>query len=89
LSQALQLINGPTVHNKLRSETGNVHRWVTEGKSDAEIIDLLYQAALSRSALPQEQATAQAHIKASEDRVRAVEDVAWAVINSKEFLFQH
>ncbi len=89
LSQALQLINGPTVHNKLRSETGNVHRWVAEGKSDAEIIDLLYQAALSRSALPQEQATAQAHIKASEDRVRAVEDVAWAVINSKEFLFQH
>ncbi len=89
LSQALQLINGPTVHNKLRADAGNVHRWVAEGKSDAEIIDLLYLAALSRPALPQEQATAQAHIKASEDRVKAVEDVAWAVINSKEFLFQH
>lgn len=89
LSQALQLINGPTVHNKLRSDAGNVHRWVAEGKSDAEIIDLLYLASLSRPALPQEQTTAQAHIKASEDRVKAVEDVAWAVINSKEFLFQH
>lgn len=89
LSQALQLINGPTVHNKLRADGGNVHRWVAEGKSDAEIIDLLYLASLSRPALPQEQATAQAHIKASEDRVKAVEDVAWAVINSKEFLFQH
>jgi hypothetical protein len=30
-----------------------------------------------------------AHIKASEDRTRAMEDVAWAVLNSKEFLFQH
>jgi hypothetical protein len=89
LSQALQLINGPTVHNKLRSDAGNVHRWITEGKADAEIINLLYQAALSRPALPQELETAAAHIKASEDRVRALEDVAWAVINSKEFLFQH
>lgn len=89
LSQALQLINGPTVHNKLRSDAGNVHRWITEGKADAEIINLLYQAALSRAALPQELETAAAHIKASEDRVRALEDVAWAVINSKEFLFQH
>jgi len=89
LSQALQLINGPTVHNKLRSDAGNVHRWITEGKSDSEIINLLYQAALSRPALPQELETAAAHIKASEDRVRALEDVAWAVINSKEFLFQH
>jgi len=89
LSQALQLINGPTVHNKLRSDAGNVHRWITEGKADAEIINLLYQSALSRAALPQELETAAAHIKASEDRVRALEDVAWAVINSKEFLFQH
>ena len=89
LSQALQLINGPTVHNKLRSDAGNVHRWITEGKADAEIINLLYQAALSRPALAQELETAAAHIKASEDRVRALEDVAWAVINSKEFLFQH
>jgi len=89
LSQALQLINGPTVHNKLRADAGNVHRWITEGKSDADIINLLYQSALSRPALPQEQETAAAHIKASEDRTRALEDVAWAVINSKEFLFQH
>jgi hypothetical protein len=89
LSQALQLINGPTVHNKLRSDSGNVHQWITQGKTDAEIIDLLYLTALSRPALPEEQQTAQNHVKANEDRTRALEDVAWAVINSKEFLFQH
>lgn len=89
LSQALQLINGPTVHNKLRADAGTVHRWIAEGKTDAEIVNLLYMSALSRPALPQEQETALAHIKASEDRTRAMEDVAWAVLNSKEFLFQH
>jgi len=89
LSQALQLINGPTVHNKLRSDAGSVHQWIASGKSDAEIIDLLYLTALSRPPLPEEQQTAQNHVKANEDRTRALEDVAWAVINSKEFLFQH
>lgn len=89
LSQALQLINGPTVHNKLRSASGSVHQWIAQGKTDAEIIDLLYLTALSRPALPEEQQTAQNHIKSNEDRTRAVEDIAWAVINSKEFLFQH
>ena len=89
LSQALQLINGPTVHNKLRSDTGSIHQWITGGKTDAEIIELLYMSALSRAANPAEQETAQSHIRSSDDRTRAVEDVAWAVINSKEFLFQH
>ena len=89
LSQALQLINGPTVHNKLRSDAGSVHQWITSGKTDAEIIDLLYLTALSRPPLPEEHATAQNHIKSNDDRTRALEDVAWAVINSKEFLFQH
>ena len=89
LSQALQLINGPTVHNKLRSDAGSVHQWITGGKTDAEIIELLYLTALSRPPLSEEQATAQNHVKSNEDRTRALEDVAWAVINSKEFLFQH
>ncbi len=89
LSQALQLINGPTVHNKLRSDAGSVHQWIAAGKTDAEIIDQLYLTALSRQPLAEEQQTAQAHIKSNEDRTRALEDIAWAVINSKEFLFQH
>jgi hypothetical protein len=66
-----------------------VHQWIAQGKTDAEIIDLLYLTALSRAALPEEQQTAQNHIKSNDDRTRAIEDIAWAVINSKEFLFQH
>ncbi|MCA9035432.1 MAG: DUF1553 domain-containing protein [Planctomycetaceae bacterium] len=89
LSQALQLINGPTVHNKLRSDAGVVHQMITAGKSDAEIINSLYLAALSREASPREQEIAAAHIAANDDRTRALEDIAWAIINSKEFLFQH
>jgi hypothetical protein len=89
LSQALQLINGPVVHDKIRSKDGRLHRWIAEGKADSEIVGLLYLTALSREPMPVELQTAQQHIAAQPDRASALEDVAWAVINSKEFLFQH
>ncbi len=89
LSQALQLINGPVVHNKIRSENGHLHQWIKAGKSDQEIISLLYLTALSREPVEAEVQTSLRHIAANSDHTSALEDVAWAVINSKEFLFQH
>ncbi len=89
LSQALQLINGPTVHEKLRADNGRIHRWIADGRSNEEIIRQLYLIALSREPEPPEVQTSLAHIANSQDRTTALEDVAWAIINSKEFLFQH
>jgi hypothetical protein len=89
LSQALQMINGPTVHNKLRSDAGRIHRMMKDGKSDEEIITTLYLAALCRNPAEAEMAASQKHIAASQDRTLALEDVGWAILNSKEFLFQH
>lgn len=89
LSQALQMINGPTVHNKLRSENGRIHQMLKGGKSDDEIIETLYLAALCRKPVDAEIAAAKNHIASSQDRTLALEDVGWAILNSKEFLFQH
>ncbi len=89
LSQALQMINGPVVHNKLRADNGRIARSIKEGKSDEQIITTLYLAALSRKAVPAEMEAAKKHIAAGSDRRLALEDVGWAVLNSKEFLFQH
>lgn len=89
LSQALQLINGPTVHNKLRADSGQLHLWMAGGKSDQEIVNLLYMTALSRAPVAAELETALRHVAGTDDRTRALEDIGWAIINSKEFLFQH
>ena len=89
LSQALQMINGPTVHNKLRDDKGRIARMITEGKSDEQIVTALYLTALARYPVTEELAAARRHVESSDDRRQALEDVGWAVLNSKEFLFQH
>ena len=89
LSQALQMINGPTVHNKLRAENGRIHQMVKASKTDDEIISTLYLAALARNPVEAELNAARKHIAGSSDRLLALEDVGWAILNSKEFLFQH
>ena len=89
LSQALQMINGPVVHNKLRDDKGRINASIAAKKSDDDIINSLYLAALSRRPIAAEMAAAKKHIAASDNRRLALEDVGWAILNSKEFLFQH
>lgn len=89
LSQALQMINGPVVHNKLRADNGRIATMVKENKSEEEIITALYLAALARTPSPEELTASKNHIAAQQDRRQAFEDVGWAILNSKEFLFQH
>jgi len=89
LSQALQMINGPVVHNKLRADNGRIATMLKENKSEEEIITALYLAALSRVPSAEEMTASKQHIAAQQDRRQAFEDVGWAILNSKEFLFQH
>ncbi len=89
LSQALQMINGPVVHNKLRADNGRIAQMIAAGKSDDEIITTIYYAAVARPPVPEELAASKHHIAGQTDRRMALEDVGWAVLNSKEFLFQH
>lgn len=89
LSQALQMINGPVVHNKLRDGNSRIAKMLAANKPDEEIINELYLAALSRKPVAGELDAAKKHIAASADRKLAMEDIGWALLNSKEFLFQH
>jgi len=89
LSQALQMINGPVVHNKLRADNGRIAMMLKENKPEDEIITALYLAALARTPSAEELTASKQHIAAQQDRRQAFEDVGWAILNSKEFLFQH
>ncbi len=89
LSQALQMINGPLVHAKVRDEKNRLRVLVSASKSNEEVIGELYLAALCRKPSDPEMAAATKHIANAGDRMRGLEDVCWALLNANEFLFQH
>jgi hypothetical protein len=95
LAQALQLINGPTVNEKLRNPANRLGRLLGQKRSDAAMLNELYLAALSRPPAEGEVRAALEHVGKPDavnkpaERRKAWEDVLWALINSKEFLFRH
>ncbi len=89
LAQALQLINGPTVNEKIRNPNNRLGPLLAAKKSDDEILTELYFVALARAPFEDEKKLALAHITKAADKRKAWEDVLWALINTREFLFRH
>jgi hypothetical protein len=89
LAQALQLINGPTINDKLRNPNNRLGKLLAEKKSEKEILDALYLAALARPATDAERGPALSHVAKGKDKRKAWEDVLWAILNTREFLFRH
>ena len=89
LTQALQLVNGATINDKVRKGDNHLHRLLTAKKPDRDVVAELYLATLSRLPSDGEIQTALAHITKGKDRGKAWEDVQWALLNSSEFLFRH
>lgn len=91
LSQALHLLNGDTVNNKIQSG-GLVNAMTKEGKSPEQIIEEFYWRALSRPPTQTEQSkliTYVADAKTPAEKNTVLNDLFWAVLNSKEFIFNH
>jgi hypothetical protein len=89
LFQALALISGRAVHDKLRHETGRIAALARSEKPHPQVIEELYLSTLARPPSPREQREWIAHLGKTPDRREALEDMAWVLMNSKEFLFRH
>lgn len=55
-------------------------------KTDAEIVDGLFLAAVARLPTDKEKETAAKHLAGAKNREESARDIAWAVVNTKEFL---
>ncbi len=88
LSQALHLINGDTVHHKI-SKGRVVDRMLKSGMSNDEIIDDLYLRCLSRKPTEHERHRLAPELDSSKNRTKSLQDIFWALLNSREFLFNH
>jgi hypothetical protein len=59
-------------------------------RSAEDLVEQLYWAALSRGPTPDELAAGESLVtSAGENRFAALQDLAWAILNSKEFVFRH
>jgi hypothetical protein len=98
ITQALHIINGETLNNKLRAPDNAIDMLLRLGFTDGQIVDYLYVTSFSRhpsgpesTALTQGLADAEREKVAGVDDTRraALVDMAWALLTSKEFMFNH
>ncbi len=89
LVQVLHVSNGETLNGKLRDEKGVVTGLME--KSDVELVEAAYLRALTRhpTELESKQFVDLLAATPKDERRTAVEDLLWAVMSSREFLFQH
>ena len=88
LSQALHLLNGTTVHEKI-SQGKVISTLIKQKLDDSQIVNELYLRCLGRSATEIELTSLVKQIESEPDRGRVLEDVFWAILNSREFVFNH
>ena len=86
LPQALNLVNGKTISDAVADPNGRVAKLVLSGQSDETIVDELYLAALSRPPTREEQVRGVAYLSNGARGSRA-QDLLWALLNSKAFLY--
>jgi hypothetical protein len=86
LPQALNLVNGKTISDAVADPKGRVAKLVLSGKGDAAIVEELYMASLSR---PPSAAESDLGVKylAGGARAGRAQDLLWALLNSKGFLY--
>ena len=88
LSQALHLLTGDTVEGNMKA--GNLVAKLTAGGSKpAEIMTELYLRVIGRPPTADESTALEALFSDAEQTKATLEDIQWALLNSKEFLFNH
>ena len=89
IAQVLHLLNSPGLHAKLTHADGRLARLAAAHPDPARLAEELYLTFFSRRPSDAERALAVRHFAAGRDRQQAVEDFAWSLMNTVEFVFNH
>ncbi len=90
VAQVLHLLNAPAIHAKLTHERGHVAKLVRRTSADGPLVDELYLTFLSRWPSAGERQIGIAYLGRDPLRRRqAAEDLAWSLMNTLEFVFNH
>lgn len=89
LAQVLHLMNGDSINARINAPDGRLARLLGSGKPDREVVTELFLAALARRPTAKELSGALRALNGSGARKEVLADLFWALLNSREFLFNH
>ncbi len=88
LSQSLHLINGDATTGRIAQ--GNLVGKLLEAKKPVpQIIEELFLRTVTRKPTPAEMQKIEAIVAQEADKKKGLEDVFWALLNTREFMFNH
>lgn len=88
LAQALHLLNSDEIQGMLSRAGGRADLLAKDKRSDGEKIDELFLRAFGRPAAADQKKSALEHLsKHEKDKKVGYENILWALLNTKEFLF--
>jgi len=91
VTQVLHLANGNTVNKMLEAKNNAIDKWLMAKTPPQRIIEEAYLSALSRYPTKAEQEKISKILADAGDKEQrgAIEDMYWAILSSREFLFNH
>ncbi len=89
LPQLLHLQNGASVVEKIKSPEGRLTKLLKDEPDNAKAVEALFLATLGRRPRDTEMKVVMTQFADGSDRSEVVRDLFWALLNSKEFVFNH
>lgn len=88
LSQVLHLANSPEIEDKIANGS-RVAKLIQDKVPTEKAIEELYLATFARLPTPEEKTKALEYIGKQKEPRRGLEDLVWALLNTREFMFNH
>ncbi|MEC9093377.1 MAG: DUF1549 domain-containing protein [Planctomycetota bacterium] len=86
LSQALHLLNGQTLQSKIAAG-GVIKKMLDAKKTPEQIVEDIYIRCFTRKPTETELKNLVAEVNSAENKQQVLEDLLWALLNAREFLF--